>query len=98
MRRFFIIGLLATAFAAVSTTAQAQATDPWVGTWKTNLAKSTYTPGPTPKVAATVKLDSAPGGGLKLTIDGADAQGKPHTLKASLPSTGKTLQSTGLLR
>jgi hypothetical protein len=84
VRRFFIIGLLATAFAVFSATAQGQATDPWVGTWKTNLAKSTFSPGPTPKVAATVKLDSAPGGGLKLTIDGADAEGKPtHTESVS---------------
>jgi hypothetical protein len=80
VRRFFIIGLLATAFAGVSATAQGQATDPWVGTWKTDLAKSTFSPGPTPKVAATVKIESAPGGAIKATIDGADAQGKPtHT-------------------
>jgi len=56
MRRFFIIGLLATAFAAVSTTAQGQATDPWVGTWKTNLAKSTYSPGPAPKTPVSLML------------------------------------------
>ena len=97
MRRFFIIGLLATAFAAVATTAHGQATDPWVGTWTTNLAKSTYSPGPAPKTPATVTIASA-SNGIKTTIDGADAQGKPHTLKASLPSTGKTLQSTALLR
>ena len=83
MRRFFIIGLLATAFAAVSTTAQGQATDPWVGTWKTNLAKSTYSPGPAPKTPATVTIASAPNG-IKTTIDGADAQGKPtHTESVS---------------
>ncbi len=74
---------------AISFTVQGQAADPWVGTWKTDLAKSTFSPGPTPKVAATVKLESAPGGGapgggLKLTIDGADPQGKPtHTESVS---------------
>lgn len=77
MRKFFIIGLLATAFAAVSTTAQGQATDPWIGVWKGNLTKSTFSPGPTPKTAATVTIESAPGGSIKTTIDGADAQGKP---------------------
>jgi hypothetical protein len=84
MRRFFIIGLLATAFAAVSTTAQGQATDPWVGTWKTNLAKSTYSPGPAPKTAATVRIESAPNNGIKTTIDGADAKGQQtHTESVS---------------
>jgi len=83
MRRFFIIGLLATAFAAVATTAHGQATDPWVGTWTTNLAKSTYSPGPAPKTPATVTIASA-SNGIKTTIDGADAQGKPtHTESVS---------------
>ena len=83
MRRFFIIGLLATAFAVFSATAQGQATDPWVGTWKTNLAKSTYSPGPAPKMAGTVRIESTPNG-IKTTIDGADAKGQPtHTESVS---------------
>jgi hypothetical protein len=67
------------ALVAVSSTAQAQSSDPWLGTWKVNLAKSTYSPGPKPTVAATVKMEPA-AGGFKTTIDAANAQGQPtHT-------------------
>ena len=58
----------------------AQSADPWVGTWKTNLEKSTFSPGPKPTMPATVKMESAAGGGMKTTIDGFDAKGQPtHT-------------------
>ena len=81
------ITTLTAAFAfvvAVSAPVQGQAADPWVGTWKTNLTKSTFSPGPTPKVAATVTIESAPNGGIKTTIDGADAKGQPtHTVSVS---------------
>ena len=66
--------LLATSF-----TARAQSTDPWMGTWKVNLAKSTYSPGPKPTVAGTVKMEPS-AGGFKTTIDGTNPQGQPtHT-------------------
>lgn len=56
-----------------------QANDPWIGTWKVNLAKSTYSPGPPPTVAATVKIESS-AGGTKTTIDGTNPEGQPtHT-------------------
>jgi hypothetical protein len=85
MRNSLIISMLAVAaFVIVSATAQAQATDPWVGTWKVNLAKSTYSPGPAPKTAGTAKIESAPNG-IKITIDGADAKGQPiHTESVSM--------------
>jgi hypothetical protein len=64
----------------VGGTARAQSSDPWIGTWKVNLPKSTYSPGPKPTVAATVKIEPAPGGAFKTTIDGADPKGQPtHT-------------------
>ena len=64
---------------AVGSMATAQSADPWIGTWKTNLAKSTYSPGPTPTVAGTVKLEPS-AGGLKTTIDGTNAEGQAtHT-------------------
>ncbi|MGH9256757.1 MAG: hypothetical protein ACRD3C_19525 [Vicinamibacterales bacterium] len=80
MRKSFIVGLVVAAgLVGVIATSHAQASDPWIGSWKVNLARSTYSPGPTPKVAATIKIESAPGG-IKTTIDGANAQGQPtHT-------------------
>ncbi len=63
----------------VSTTGQSQSSDPWIGTWKVNLEKSTFSPGPKPTTAVTVKMES-PAGGIKITIDGTTSDGKPlHT-------------------
>jgi hypothetical protein len=51
----------------------ALAGDNWIGTWKLNVAKSKYSPGPAPK-SLTLKFDPAPGG-IKLTQEGVDAEG-----------------------
>jgi len=67
------------ALLAAGSMAQAQSPDPWIGTWKVNLAKSSYSPGPKPTVAATVKMEPS-AGGLKTTIDATTPQGQPvHT-------------------
>jgi len=53
-------------------------TDPVIGTWKLNVAKSKYSPGPPPS-ALTVTFAAA-GDGLKVTSDVTNAQGKvAHT-------------------
>jgi hypothetical protein len=70
------------------TVAQAQSSDPWIGTWKANLAKSTYSPGPKPTVAGTVKIEAS-AGGLKTTIDGANAQGQPTHTESVAPFDSK---------
>jgi hypothetical protein len=54
---------------------RAQAQDPWVGTWKLNVAKSKFSPGPAPK-SNTLKIEPAPGGALKHTFDGTNAAGE----------------------
>ncbi len=50
----------------------------YMGTWKLNIAKSTYTPGPPPKEVTRIHEDR--GGGFVLVItDGVNAQGvKTH--------------------
>jgi hypothetical protein len=79
-KRIAVVCVAVAALLAVSSAVRSQGADPWIGTWKVNLAKSTYSPGPKPTVAATVKIESSPGGGIKTTIDGANAQGQPtHT-------------------
>jgi hypothetical protein len=56
----------------------AQAADPIFGTWKLDLAKSKYNPGPPPK-SLTAKFEPA-GKGVKLTTDGVGADEQPsHT-------------------
>ena len=65
-----LMGILLVTFAAV-----AQQTDPWIGTWKLNLAKSTFNPGPAPK-SNTLRIEPVAGGNLKTTFDGVNAQGQ----------------------
>ena len=58
----------------VASAAGAQ-TDPVVGTWKLDVAKSAYKPGPIPKSSTLV---IAPAGqGLKIAIDAVNADGTP---------------------
>ncbi len=46
-----------------------------VGTWKLNVAKSTYSPGPPPR-SQTLSYEAV-GQGIRVTADGIDAQGHP---------------------
>ena len=71
----------------------AQATDPIIGTWKLNLAKSTYSPGPPPK-SLTVTFEAA-GAGLKITSSGVDAQGNPTATSYTGQFDGKDYPVTG---
>src|SRR5688572_17282762 len=60
----------------VSTTAAWAQQDPFVGTWKQNLAKSSYDPGPPPARGNMHKIEAVPNG-LKVTTTGVNAQGQP---------------------
>jgi hypothetical protein len=51
------------------------AAENWLGTWKLNVAKSKYSPGPAPK-SWTLKFE-ATADGIKLTFDGVDPEGNP---------------------
>jgi hypothetical protein len=71
MRRTIALGCIALCFVV----GVALAADVSLGTWKVNVAKSKYSPGPAPK-AQTVKYE-ATGDNMKITVDGTDAAGKP---------------------
>jgi hypothetical protein len=74
-----IVGVAVAALSTVGSLAQTKSQDPWIGTWKGNLEKSTFSPGPKPTAPATVKIEKS-GGGMRTTIDATDPQGKPtHT-------------------
>jgi hypothetical protein len=49
--------------------------DPLIGTWKLNLAKSTYSPGPPPR--SQTATFQAEGQGLRETLQAINAQGDP---------------------
>jgi hypothetical protein len=55
-------------------TATVMAADMLAGTWKLNVAKSKYSPGPPPQ-SNTVKIEAIDGG-IKFAADGIDSQGK----------------------
>ena len=71
--------VVVTAVLVAGSIAQTQSKDPWIGTWKVNLEKSTFSPGPKPTVAATVKIEPS-ADGIKTTINATTPEGKPtHT-------------------
>ena len=55
----------------------AQGSDPWVGTWRLNVAKSKFDPGPAPQ-RNTLTIEAVAGGAQKHTFDGVDAKGQPN--------------------
>jgi hypothetical protein len=64
-----------------------QATDPFVGTWKLNVAKSTFTPGPAPK-SETIRVEPA-GEGHKVTGETVLADGKTGRIEYVAANDGK---------
>jgi hypothetical protein len=64
-----------------------------VGTWKVNLSKSTYSPGPAPKTALN-KFEPWEDG-MKATIDIVDAQGNKIHSEAAVKFDGKDYPITG---
>ena len=59
----------------VASAASAQTAEPIIGTWKLDVAKSTYKPGPAPK-SSTLTIEPA-GKGLKVAVDAVNADGSP---------------------
>ena len=57
---------LATGIVAASPLGARQGADPFVGNWRLNAAKSTYSPGPAPKTATT--MIEAAGKGYRFTV------------------------------
>lgn len=81
------------AVVALAATTTAQGKDPWVGTWKLNLAKSTYSPGPAPK-SSTVTI-AASEGGIKVTVDTVPATGAAQHWTVTAKFDGKDNPVTG---
>ena len=71
-KKLFTTGLIGF-FALVVTAAATAQTDPVVGTWQLDTAKSSYKPGPAPK-SATVVIEPA-GKGIKVAVDAVTADG-----------------------
>jgi hypothetical protein len=74
-------------------TGTALAADPVVGTWKLNLAKSTFSPGPAPKSQTRTYAESPQG--TTLTIKTTAANGKESTSTLTFKDDGKPYPVSG---
>ena len=75
-------------------TAYAQASEPWLGTWKVNLAKSSYSPDPKPTVPGVVKIEKM-GDSYMTTIDLTDANGQKVHMETMWKFDGKDNPTKG---
>jgi len=74
--------------------AQTQIEDGWLGTWKENVDKSSYRPGPAPKSATIAKWERD-GQGLKITMDLLDDKGAQGHWVTTSQLDGKDAPITG---
>ena len=72
---------------------RAQSSNPFIGTWKMNVAKSTAKPGPLNK-SGTVKIEAA-GAGAKYTVDNVAGDGTVRHWEYTTTYDGKDSRVTG---
>jgi hypothetical protein len=82
-----IKSLFAASLLVVGAAIAADAPDPVVGTWKLNVAKSTFSPGPAMKSQTRVYVQTP--AGLKLTMTTVAADGKTMTSTMTFKYDGK---------
>lgn len=85
--RKIILGMAAVAFAASMSSVVAQSKDSRMGTWKLNVEKSKYNPGPAPK-SLMITFEPA-GKGVKLTSQQVSADGSPSATEYTANYDGK---------
>jgi len=94
VRKFAVpfVALLLLAGIAVTSSVRA-ADDPSSGTWKLNLTKSKFSPGPAPKSSTvTIKIEN---GTETYTSEGTNADGKPNNMSFTAKMDGKDSPVTG---
>jgi hypothetical protein len=74
-------------------TGAAVAADAVAGTWKLNLAKSTFSPGPAPKSQTRTYIESAQG--MTVTVKTTAADGKESTTTLTFKDDGKSYPASG---
>jgi len=74
-------------------TGTALAADAVVGTWKLNVAKSTFSPGPAPKSQTRVYSESAQG--ITVTVKTTAADGKESSTTLTFKEDGKPYPESG---
>lgn len=89
--RATVLGIALVGLAALQ--AAGQATDPLIGTWELNVAKSQFTPGPAPKSETRIYVMA--GQDIKASSKGVDASGKPTAGEWTINYDGKDRPQTG---
>ena len=92
LARIFTLGVGVVVASALVVTVSAQAS-PEVGTWKLNVAKSKYSPGPAPKSQSVTF--AAAGQGVKVTTEGVAADGSKTAQSYTANYDGKDVPLTG---
>jgi hypothetical protein len=87
MLKKFVLGLMILGFVGA-----ASAADVYTGTWKLNVAKSKYSPGPAPKAVTVVIAEK--GADLALSATGTDGADKPISVKYTFSMKGGPLAYT----
>ena len=90
---FGVVVALGIALGADIVSLSAQASDPRIGTWKLNVAKSKYSPGPAPR-SNTLKVEAS-GQGEKVTTEGVNAEGGRIAVQYTANFDGKDNPITG---
>ena len=75
MRRLTYTALACATAVVMAVSVMAQSADNNIGTWKLNVAKSKFSPGPAPK-SQTLKIEAWGADGVKYIADGVDGDGK----------------------
>lgn len=92
MKRILVVVTVVASTLLVSGVLLAQS-NPFIGTWKQNIAKSKYTPGPAPQ--SQTQTYEAQGSGVKLSTEGTAGDGSRMTWSYSTNFDGKDSPISG---
>lgn len=92
---FASIALLAVTAGSLRAQTNAALSNPDVGVWKLNVAKSKYVPPPGPR-SQTRTVVALPDGGVKVTIEGVSGSGKTINYTYTTHYDGKDSPLTGV--
>ena len=92
LSKLVTLGVVVAFASAVAVTVSAQ-TNSEIGTWKLNVAKSTFSPGPAPKSITGVL--AAAGQGVKFSIESVSADGSKSASAYTANYDGKDVPFTG---
>ncbi len=93
MQKRFLVGSLAACAVILLSGSAALAAENWIGTWKLDVAKSKFSPGPGPK-SMTATFAATPDG-IKFSSDGVDAEGNATHTEFVSKFDGKEVPYTG---